>query len=73
MEMHAKALRITNEAQTSAKVGVPNYLEEGQDKSFSSQDDLPPPKVNQSNAGIVKHTKKKRNPSIVKENKVSSN
>jgi hypothetical protein len=65
--MLAKALRITNEAQADVGVGVPNYLEEGHDKSFGSQDDLPPPRVNQSNMGIVSRTKKKRNPSTMKE------
>jgi hypothetical protein len=29
MEMHAEALRIINEVQTDAKVGVHNYPKEG--------------------------------------------
>ncbi len=72
MEMFANTLRITNEVQTDVKVGVPNYLEEGQYKSYGSQNDLPSSRANQSNMGIVKRTKKKGNPSIVKEKKVSS-
>jgi len=72
MEMHLEALRITNEVQINAKVGVPNYPKEGQDKSSNTQDDLPPPRVNQSNMDVVKRTKKKENPLIVKEKKVVS-
>ncbi len=63
MEMFAKALRITNEAQIDVEVGVPNYPKEMQDKFFGSQNDLPPPRVNQSNMGIMMHMKKKGNPS----------
>ncbi len=69
-KMPREALRITNEAQIDVEVGVPNQLEEGQDKFSSSQDNLPPPKVNQSNAGVVRRTKKKGNPLTVKEKKV---
>lgn len=35
-----------------------------------AKDNLPPPKVNQSNAGVVRCTNKKGNPLIVKEKKV---
>jgi len=71
-EMHAKTLKITNEFQTDVEVGVPNYPKEGHDKSCGTQDNLPPPKVNQLNTGIVRHTKKKGNASTMKENKVLS-
>jgi len=70
--MHAETLRITNEFQTNVEVGVPNYPKEGHDKSCGSQNNLPPPKVNQSNTGIVRHTKKKGNALTMKEKKVSS-
>lgn len=36
MEMLTEALRITNEFQTNAKVGVPNYPKKGHDKSCGS-------------------------------------
>jgi hypothetical protein len=72
MEMFVKALKITNEAQTNVEVGLRNYLKERQDTFFSSQDDLLPPRVNQSNMGIMRHTKKKGNPSTMKEKKVLS-
>jgi hypothetical protein len=41
-EMPTKALRITNEAQIDVEVGVPNYLEEGHDKSSNSQENFLP-------------------------------
>lgn len=70
--MHVEALKITNEVQIDAKVGVPNYPEKKQDKFSSSQDDVLPPRVNQSNMGVVKRAKKKRNPLTMKEKKVLS-
>jgi len=69
-KIHAQVLIITNVVQTDAEVGVPNNPGEGHDKSSGSQNNLPPPRVNQSNASVVRRTKKNGNPLTIKENKV---